>query len=74
MKPDPMIIVRAGARNDIDRADAGRAGRGVEVEGRELELLNRLLREVLRRPASDSIVDRRPVYGDARHRLRSAGH
>ena len=36
-------VVAAGARHDIDRAVAGQAGREIEVDGRDLELLHDLL-------------------------------
>src|SRR5262249_51521756 len=42
-----MKFIAAGAGDDIDRSNSGVPGRKIEVEGRDLELLHSLLREVL---------------------------
>ncbi len=41
-----MIVVAARARHDIDRAVGCQAGRDIEVDGRELELLHDILRHL----------------------------
>jgi len=67
-----MKVVRAAARNHVDRTNAGDAGRKVIVEGRNLEFLHRLLRKVLRRAARYAVIDRSSIHRNARLCLISA--
>ena len=65
-------VVRARARHDVDRAERRNARRQVEVRGRDLELLNDFLREVLARAAFNRIADVAAVHRDRRARRRAA--
>src|SRR5262249_24638729 len=68
-----MKLIAAGARDDIDRSHSGVPYRKIEVKGRDLELLHRLLREVLGRATCDPVINVRPVNRDAGHRASRAG-
>ena len=61
-----LEIVAAGARHDVHRADAGDAGRQIEVGRRELELLDDFLREVHPGVALDVVADVAAVHRDRR--------
>src|SRR5215468_594777 len=56
-EPGAVIIVAARARDDVDRTDRRDARRKIEIERRNLELLNRFDREVLSRAPSNVIND-----------------
>jgi hypothetical protein len=62
----PADVVAAAARHDVHGADAGDAGRQIEVGRRELELLDDFLREVHRGVAFDGVADVAAVHRDRR--------
>ena len=71
-----VIVVAAGARHNVNRAVARQAGRDIEVDGRELELLHDLLRHLKdhARVAGDGdarAVHRHPAISHARNCLES---
>src|SRR5215510_5677515 len=68
-----MKLIAAGARDAVDRSHGRVPNRKIEVKSRDLELLYRLLREVLGRAACDPVINVRPVNRDAGHRVNSAG-
>ena len=60
-----MKVFAAGTRHDIDRPVRSQAGRGIEVDGRDLKLLHRLLRYLQARTDESNQVDIRTIHGHA---------
>src|SRR5206468_12202102 len=58
-------VFAAGTRHDIDRPVRSQAGRGIEVDGRDLKLLHRLLRYLQARTDESNQVDIRTIHGHA---------
>ena len=59
-----MKFIAAG-RETMFTAPTKCSRREIEIEGRDLELLDRLLREILRRAARDAVIDVRAVNRNA---------
>jgi hypothetical protein len=61
-----LEIVAAAPGGDVDDSRGRQAGGGIGGEARDLELLDRLLGEVLGDPAVDAVVDGRAIDGHVR--------
>src|SRR4030095_7567541 len=66
-------VVGAALSDDVDRTASCRAGREIEVEHRDLNLLYALLRNVERRAAVDAVLHGRTIHGDAGFQILSSG-
>ena len=61
-----MKTVPARPGNNVDGAHSRNAGRNIEVDGRDLEFLHQILRQIQRVLASDVIGNVAAIGGDAR--------